>query len=205
MADFISIYSDNPNPKDLQQAVEVLEGGGIIIFPTNTVYGLGCLSNHPQALDRFAKLKGIKLEHAPLSFIFPDIRSLTPYVAPMNSQVFKLVKRLFPGPYALILEAAPKLSKPFQKRKKIGVRISEHPVLKVLLPMLSAPLITSSLHDPDEILDYTTDPETLFEQWETKIDLMLSAGYGSNIPSTVLDLTTTPFEVIREGAGEVPF
>ena len=123
----------------------------------------------------------------------------------MNAPVFKLVKRLFPGPYALILEAAPKLPKPFQKRKTIGIRISEHPILKTLLPLLSAPLITSSLHDPDEILDYTTDPESLFERWESKIDLMLSDGYGSNIPSTVIDLTKNPFEVIRKGAGEIPF
>ena len=205
MAEFISIYSDNPNPKDLQQTVETLENGGLVIFPTNTVYALGCLSNHSLGLGRFAELKGVKLEQAPFSFLFSDIRSFTPYVAPMNAPVFKLVKRLFPGPYALILEAAPKLPKPFQKRKTIGIRISEHPILKTLLPLLSAPLITSSLHDPDEILDYTTDPESLFERWESKIDLMLSDGYGSNIPSTVIDLTKNPFEVIRKGAGEIPF
>ena len=123
----------------------------------------------------------------------------------MNSQTFKLVKRLLPGPYALIMHAANKLHKPFQKRKTIGVRISNHPLLQELLKLLSAPLITSSLHDPDEILDYTTDPENLFQQWEPQIDLMLSDGYGNNIPSTVLDLTTEPFEVIREGVGEIPF
>jgi tRNA threonylcarbamoyl adenosine modification protein (Sua5/YciO/YrdC/YwlC family) len=123
----------------------------------------------------------------------------------MNSKTFKLVKRLLPGPYALIMNAAQKLPKPFQKRKTIGVRISNHPVLQSLLPLLEVPLITSSLHDPDEILDYTTDPENLFEQWESKIDLMLSDGYGNNIPSTVLDLSTDPFEIIREGAGEIPF
>ena len=179
MADFISIYTNTPNPKDLMQAVRVLENGGVIIFPTDTVYGLGCLSNNLKALDRFAAIKGVKLEQAPLSFLFEDIRSLSDYVAPMNSQTFKLVKRLLPGPYALIMHAAHKLHKPF--------------------------LITSSLHDPDEILDYTTDPENLFQQWEPQIDLMLSDGYGNNIPSTVLNLTTEPFEVIREGVGEIPF
>lgn len=205
MADFISIYSTSPNPKDLLHAVKILENGGVIIFPTDTVYGLGCLSTNVKALDRFAKIKGVKLEQAPLSFLFEDIRALSDYVAPMNSQTFKLVKRLLPGPYAFIMHAAPKLHKPFQKRKTIGVRISEHPVLQQLLQLLSAPLITSSLHDPDEILDYTTDPETLFQQWESLIDLMLSDGYGNNIPSTVIDLTSEPFEVIREGAGENPF
>jgi tRNA threonylcarbamoyl adenosine modification protein (Sua5/YciO/YrdC/YwlC family) len=205
MADFISIYSTSPNPKDLHHAVKILENGGVIIFPTDTVYGLGCLSTNVKALDRFAKIKGVKLEQAPLSFLFEDIRSLSDYVAPMNSQTFKLVKRLLPGPFAFIMHATPKLHKPFQKRKTIGVRISEHPVLQQLLQLLSAPLITSSLHDPDEILDYTTDPETLFQQWESRIDLMLSDGYGNNIPSTVIDLTNEPFEVIREGAGENPF
>jgi tRNA threonylcarbamoyl adenosine modification protein (Sua5/YciO/YrdC/YwlC family) len=205
MADFINVYSETPNPKDLLRVTKILNKGGVIIFPTDTVYGLGCLSNNLSALDRFAKIKGLRIEQAPLSFLFQDIRSLSNYVAPMNSKTFKLVKRLLPGPYALIMNAAQKLPKPFQKRKTIGVRISNHPVLQSLLPLLEVPLITSSLHDPDEILDYTTDPENLFEQWESKIDLMLSDGYGNNIPSTVLDLSTDPFEIIREGAGEIPF
>ena len=205
MADFINVYSETPNPKDLLRVTEILNKGGVIIFPTDTVYGLGCLSNNLSALDRFAKIKGLRIEQAPLSFLFQDIRSLSNYVAPMNSKTFKLVKRLLPGPYALIMNAAQKLPKPFQKRKTIGVRISNHPVLQSLLPLLEVPLITSSLHDPDEILDYTTDPENLFEQWESKIDLMLSDGYGNNIPSTVLDLSIDPFEIIREGAGEIPF
>lgn len=205
MADFINVYSETPNPKDLLRVTKILNKGGVIIFPTDTVYGLGCLSNNLSALDRFAKIKGLRIEQAPLSFLFQDIRSLSNYVAPMNSKTFKLVKRLLPGPYALIMNAAQKLPKPFQKRKTIGVMISNHPVLQSLLPLLEVPLITSSLHDPDEILDYTTDPENLFEQWESKIDLMLSDGYGNNIPSTVLDLSTDPFEIIREGAGEIPF
>ena len=205
MADFINVYSETPNPKDLLRVTKILNKGGVIIFPTDTVYGLGCLSNNLSALDRFAKIKGLRIEQEPLSFLFQDIRSLSNYVAPMNSKTFKLVKRLLPGPYALIMNAAQKLPKPFQKRKTIGVRISNHPVLQSLLPLLEVPLITSSLHDPDEILDYTTDPENLFEQLESKIDLMLSDGYGNNIPSTVLDLSTDPFEIIREGAGEIPF
>ncbi len=204
MAAYISFYSKTPNPKHLHEAAEVLHGGGIVIFPTDTVYGLGCLSSSVKGLERFAKIKEVKLEHAPLSFLFRDIKELSQYVAPMNSQTFKLVKKLLPGPYALILHAANKLPKPFQKRKTIGVRISNHPVLQALLPLIDAPLITSSLHDPDEIIDYTTDPENLFARWESKIDLMLSDGYGSNIPSTVIDLTTDPFELIRAGAGEIP-
>ena len=204
MAELITLFSKSPNPRIIGEAAKVLNQGGLLIFPTDTVYGLGCLSNNQKALKRFAKIKDIKIEQAPLSFLFQDIRELTQYVKHMNSTTFKLVKKLLPGPYALIMNAAPKLPKPFHKRKTIGVRISSHVVLQKLLPLLDAPLITSSLHDPDEILDYTTDPEILFEEWESRIDLMLSDGYGQNIPSTVLDLTTEPFQLIREGLGENP-
>jgi tRNA threonylcarbamoyl adenosine modification protein (Sua5/YciO/YrdC/YwlC family) len=205
MAELRVFYSNNPNPKFLAEAARILNQGGLVIFPTDTVYGLGCLSNNEKGLARFAKIKAIKIEKAPLSFLFQDIRELTQYVQHMNSATFKLVKKLLPGPYALIMNAAPKLPKPFHKRKTIGVRISSHVILQQLLPLLDAPLITSSLHDADEILDYTTDPEVLFEQWESRIDLMLSDGYGQNIPSTVLDLTDETFQVVREGLGAIPF
>ena len=205
MAELRTLYSSNPNPKVLEEAARILNQGGLIIFPTDTVYGLGCLSNNEEGLSRFVKIKAIKIEKAPLSFLFQDIRELTHYVQHMNSATFKLVKKLLPGPYAFIMNAAPKLPKPFHKRKTIGVRISSHIVLQQLLSLLDAPLITSSLHDSDEILDYTTDPEVLFEEWESRIDLMLSDGYGQNVPSTVLDLTEEPFQVVREGLGAIPF
>ena len=200
-----TFYSEPLNQKFLKEAAEVLELGGMIIFPTDSVYALGCLSNKSETLKRLAKIKGIKLEHAPLSFIFKDISALSSFVLPMNSQVFKLVNRLLPGPYTFIMHAAQKLSKPFQKRKTIGVRIPDHSVLKSLLPLLNAPLVCTSIHDTDKIIDYTTDPEELLSLWYTDIDLMLSDGYGSNIPSTVIDLTTTPFEILRKGTGAVPF
>jgi len=200
-----TFYSQKPNLIFIEEAVEVLEQGGMIIFPTDTVYALGCLSSQGDRLKDLARIKGVKLEHAPLSFIFEDIRSLSSFVRPMNSQVFKLVKRLLPGPYTLIMEAVQKLPKPFQKRRTIGVRISDHPILKALLPLFSAPIVCTSIHDPDEIVDYTTDPEILLERWDLEIELMLSDGYGSNVPSTVIDLTKNPFEVLREGAGELHF
>ena len=200
-----TFYSKKPNSRHLEEAADVLHNGGMIIFPTDTVYALGCLSTQSQSLSRLAKIKGVKLEQAPLSFIFEDIRALSTFILPMNSQVFKLIKRLLPGPYTFVMQAAHKLPKPFQKRRNIGVRISNHALLKALLPLLNAPIVCTSIHDPDEILDYTTDPETLLERWDDQIDLMLSDGYGNNIPSTVIDLTTNPFKVLREGAGEVPF
>lgn len=205
MAVYEECYSDQPNPSLLKQTATILSKGGLVIFPTDTVYGLGCLSTQKDPLQRLAKIKGVKLEQAPLSFLFSDIRSMANYVAPMNTPIFKMVKRLLPGPYALIMEASAKLPKPFQKRKNIGVRISNHPFLQNLLPLLEAPLVTTSLHDPDKIIDYTTDPELLFERWESQIEMMISDGYGSNVPSTVIDLTQPKFVVLREGAGENPF
>jgi len=205
MAVYQECYSDQPNPSLLKQTATILSKGGLVIFPTDTVYGLGCLSTQKEPLQRLSKIKGVKLEQAPLSFLFSDIRSMANYVAPMNTPIFKMVKRLLPGPYALIMEASVKLPKPFQKRKTIGVRISNHPFLQNLLPLLEAPLVITSLHDPDKIIDYTTDPELLFERWESQIEMMISDGYGSNVPSTVIDLTQPEFVVIREGAGENPF
>ena len=199
-----TFYSNNPNDKFLNEAVDVLESAGMIIFPTDTVYAIGCLSNQSERLKDLAKIKGVKLEHAPLSFIFNDIRDLSEFVSPMNSKVFKLIKRILPGPYALIMESAHKLPKPFQKRRSIGVRIPNHPILKKLLPLLSSPIVSTSIHDTDKILDYTTNPDVLLEQWHTKIDLMLSDGFGKNVPSTVIDVTKNPFEIIREGLGKNP-
>lgn len=205
MAILRTLHSNNPNPKFLEEAAHILNQGKLIIFPTDTVYGIGCLSNNEKGLARFEKVKGVKIEQAALSFLFQDIRELTKYVQHMNSTTFKLVKKILPGPYALIMNSSPKLPKPFHKRKTIGVRISSHIVLQNLLPLLDAPIITSSLHNSDEILDYTTDPEVLFQEWEPNIALMLSDGYGQNIPSTVIDLTEEPFQIVREGLGEVPF
>ena len=200
-----TFYSQPLNEKYLKEAALVLEQGGMIIFPTDTVYALGCLSTKNESLNRLAKIKGAKLEHAPLSFIFKDIREMASFVLPMTSKVFKLIKRLLPGPFTFIMPAAKKLPFPFQKRKTVGVRISDHPVLKNLLPLLSSPIVCTSIHDPDRILEYTTDPEELLLRWDNEIDLMLSYGYGSNIPSTVIDLSVLPFKILRKGAGKIPF
>ena len=199
-----NFYSKKPNLKYINESKEVLENGGMIIFPTDTVYALGCLANQTERLKDIARIKGIKLEHAPLSFLFSDIRSLCSFVSPMDSRTYRFIKSMLPGPYDFIMEAAKKLPKPFEKRKTVGVRIPNHSILKSLLPILSSPIVSTSIHDPDKILDYTTDPEILFEKWNSEIDLMLSDGYGRNIPSTVIDLTKIPYEIVRKGAGDVP-
>lgn len=199
------LYPSSPNERELAKIAVELNKGAIMIYPTDTVYALGCLSNNTIALEKFARLKDIKLEKAPLSFFFEDISGLSAYVKPFDAKIFRLLKSALPGPYAFIMEAVIKLPKPFQKRKTIGVRISDHPVLKALLPFLEAPLLTSSLHDQDEIRVYTSDPDEILSSWDGKVDILIDAGICGNIPSTVVDLTTEPFKLIRQGKGEVSF
>jgi len=202
MADLLKFYQSKPNHKLLKKAAHVLEQGGLIIYPTDTVYALGCLSNNIDGLKRFANIKQIKLDKAPLSFFMRNFSDLSNYVRPLDNSTFKLLKRCLPGPYTFILPCL-KLQKPFERRRSIGIRMAHHPILEALMDLVTAPLITSSLHDEDEILDYTTDPNTIYEYWENNIDLMLEDGFGGNIPSTVVDLCGTEPQLVREGKGDL--
>lgn len=202
MADLLKFYQSKPNHKLLKKAAHVLEQGGLIIYPTDTVYALGCLSNNIDGLRRLANIKQIKLDKAPLSFFMRNFSDLSNYVRPLDNSTFKLLKRCLPGPYTFILPCL-KLQKPFERRRSIGIRMAHHPILEALMDLVTAPLITSSLHDEDEILDYTTDPSTIYEYWENNIDLMLEDGYGGNIPSTVVDLCGSEPQLVREGKGNL--
>ena len=202
MADLLKFYQSKPNHKLLKKAAHVLEQGGSIIYPTDTVYALGFMSNNIDGLKRFANIKQIKLDKAPLSFFMRNFNDLSNYVRPLDNSTFKLLKRCLPGPYTFILPCL-KLQKPFERRRSIGIRMAHHPILEALMDLVTAPLITSSLHDEDEILDYTTDPNTIYEYWENNIDLMLEDGFGGNIPSTVVDLCGTEPQLVREGKGDL--
>ena len=202
MAELLKFYASKPDLKFLKKAAETLEQGGLIIYPTDTVYALGCLSNNLKGLQRLASIKDVKLDKAPFSFFMRDFRDLSQYVKPLDNTTFKLLKRCLPGPYTFILPSL-KLHKPFEKRKSIGIRMAQHPIVVALMDLLKAPLITTSLHDQDEILDYTTDPDVIYERWESSIDLMLEDGFGGNIPSTVVDLCGSTIEIIREGKGDL--
>ena len=200
MAKILNFYNSNPNLKKLKQAANLLEKGALIIYPTDTVYATGCLINQPKTLNKLAGLKGVKLEKARFSFLLKNFEELSKYIKPLENPTFKLLKRFLPGPYTFILPSL-KLSKPFHKRKSYGIRISNHPILNVLHDYLSVPLITTSLHDQDKIIDYSTDPEMIFDKWENHIDLMLEDGYGGNIPSTVIDLCDGDNIILRKGKG----
>ncbi len=202
MAERLKFNESKPNLKFLKKAADTLDRGGLIIYPTDTVYALGCLSNNINSLQRLASIKKVKLEKAPFSLFMRDFSDLSRYTKPLNNSTFKLLKRCLPGPYTFILPCL-KLQKPFEKRKSIGIRIANHPILEGLMDLLKAPLITSSLHDEDEILDYTTDPDLIYERWENYIDLMLEDGFGGNIPSTVVNLCGNELEIIRHGKGDL--
>ena len=202
MAERLKFNESKPNLRFLKKAADTLDRGGLIIYPTDTVYALGCLSNNINSLQRLASIKKVKLDKAPFSLFMRDFSDLSRYTKPLNNSTFKLLKRCLPGPYTFILPCL-KLQKPFEKRKSIGIRIANHPILEGLMDLLKAPLITSSLHDEDEILDYTTDPDLIYERWENYIDLMLEDGFGGNIPSTVVNLCGNELEIIRHGKGDL--
>jgi len=196
------IYPDNPQPREIQRAVDILRDGGVIIYPTDTVYGIGCDISKPRAIDRIARIKGINAEKTRFSFIVYDLSHLSDFTKPIDNQVYKLMKRNLPGPFTFILEAnnqVPKILK--SKKKTVGIRIPDHPVVRELVRVLGNPILTTSVHSEDELLDYTTDPELIHEEMESLVDLVIDGGFGNNIPSTIVDCTGEEIEIVRQGLG----
>ena len=203
MAKFIKIYKENPNPKAIADVVAVLKRGGLIIYPTDTVYGLGCDITNSKALERIAKIKGVKLEKANLSFICHDLSNLSDYVKQIDTSTFKVLKRALPGPYTFILPGAKTLPKAFKKKKTVGIRVPDNAIALEIVKQLGNPIISTSIHDEDEILEYTTDPELILEKWDSIVDMVIDGGYGDNEASTVIDFSGDEPKVIREGKGSL--
>ncbi len=201
MAEFIKIYNENPNPKEIKRVVEVLQRGGLVIYPTDTVYGLGCDITKSKALEKIAWIKGIKLEKANWSFICADLSNLSDYVKQIDTPTFKILKRALPGPYTFILPGNNNLPKEFKKRKTVGIRVPDNNIIKALVEALGNPIVSTSIRDEDDVIEYTTDPELIYEKWKNLVDIVIDAGYGNNIPSTVIDLSGPEPEVVREGLG----
>lgn len=199
----IRLYEDNPNPKQVGQVVECLKQGGLIIYPTDTVYALGCDSQNAKALQQLAKLKGVSLEKAYFSFVCADLSDLSVYAKQLDGATFRILKRALPGPYTFILPSAMALPAPFNKKKTVGIRVPENNIARALAATLGRPIATASLHDQDEIIDYTTDPDSIFEDWNLKVSAIVDAGMGGLVPSTVIDLSQDEPLVMREGLGDV--
>lgn len=203
MAELIRIYEENPNPKDVKRVVDVLRNGGLVIYPTDTVYGLGCDITNTAALERIAQARGVKLEKANFSFICEDLSNLSDYVRQIDTPTFKILKRCLPGPYTFILPGNNNLPTVFKKKKTVGIRVPDNNICKALVAGLGNPIVSTSIRDEDEVLEYTTDPELILEKWDKIVDIVVDGGYGDNVPSTVIDLTTPEPEVIREGKGSL--
>ncbi|WP_350291952.1 L-threonylcarbamoyladenylate synthase [uncultured Croceitalea sp.] len=203
MAEFIKIYDENPNPKEIAKVVKVLRDGGLVIYPTDTVYGLGCDITKTRALEKIARIKGIKLSKANWSFICADLSNLSDYVKQIDTATFKILKRALPGPYTFILPGNNNLPKDFKKRNTVGIRVPDNTIAHTLVSELGNPIVSTSIRDDDDVLEYTTDPELIFEKWQNLVDVVIDGGYGDNVASTVIDLSVSPPEVIREGKGNL--
>lgn len=201
MAEFIKIYEENPNQKEIDKVVKVLQNGGLIIYPTDTVYGLGCDFTNTKALEKIAKIKGVKLEKSNFSFVCNDLSHLSDYVKQIDTPTYKLLKRALPGPYTFVLPGSKSLPKAFKKKKTVGIRVPDNSIARALVANLGNPIISTSIRDEDDVIEYTTDPELIYEKWKDIVEIVIDGGYGDNEASTVIDLTTNEPEIIREGKG----
>ncbi|WP_298348360.1 L-threonylcarbamoyladenylate synthase [uncultured Dokdonia sp.] len=201
MSQFIKLYEENPNPKDLKQIVKILKAGGLIIYPSDTVYALGCDITNAKALEKVAQIKGVKLAKANFSFVCEDLSNLSDYVRQIDTKTFKILKRALPGPYTFILPGNNNLPSSFKKKKEVGIRVPDNEITRAIVRALGNPIVSTSIYDEDEVIEYTTDPELIFEKWQNRVDVIVDGGYGGNVPSTVIDLTGDEPILIREGKG----
>ena len=203
MSELIKLYNENPSEKAIENIVKILKKGGLIIYPTDTVYGLGCDITNTKALEKVAKLKGQKLSKSNFSFICNDLSNLSDYVKQIDTTTFKILKRNLPGPYTFILPGNNNLPKAFKKKNTVGIRVPDNNIALELVKQLGNPIISTSIHDEDEVLEYTTDPELILEKWDNLVDLVIDGGYGDNQPSTVIDLSGDMPIIVREGKGDL--
>ena len=203
-ASFIRLYEENPDPRKITQIVNVLRSGGLIIYPSDTIYGLGCDIFNQKAVDRVRRIKNINDKKMDLAFVCYDLSHLSVYAKNVSTPVFKLMKRILPGPYTFILNASSKVPKILKvKKKKVGIRIPNNRIPREIVQELGNPIVTTSLHDDDKILEYATDPELIYEQYKNHVDLIINGGYGDNQASTIIDYSGEELEIIREGKGEI--
>ncbi|SEK71132.1 L-threonylcarbamoyladenylate synthase [Parapedobacter koreensis] len=200
----LKIYEENPNPKAIQQVVDILHKGGLIIYPTDTVYGLGCDINNQKAIERVCELRGIRPEKANLSFVCYDLTDIAQYTKPFDTATFRVLKKALPGPFTFIFNASSQVPKLLSSKKKtVGIRVPDNPIAREIVRVLGNPILSASIHDEDGIIEYSTDPELIHEKYKDLVDMVIDGGYGGNVASTVVDTTAGEFEIIREGKGDL--
>jgi tRNA threonylcarbamoyl adenosine modification protein (Sua5/YciO/YrdC/YwlC family) len=204
MADFIRLYEENPDPRRVRQIVDILRNGGIIIYPTDTVYGLGCDITNQKAVEKICKIKGINPKKHNFSFVCADLSNISHYTRVITKPVFKMMKKALPGPFTFIFVASSQVPKILHSNKKtVGIRVPNHGVPRAIVEELGQPILSTSIYDEDEIVEYSTDPELIFEKYQNLVDVVIDGGYGSNVPSTILDCTGEEVVVVREGLGQL--
>ena len=198
----VRLFNENPNPREIRKVADILKEGGIIIYPTDTVYGMGCDITNTKAVEKVARIKDIKIEKSNFSFICSDFSHLSLYTKPINNSIFKLIKKNLPGPFTFILEANNNVPKYFKgKKKTVGIRIPENNIIREIVTELGNPIMSTSIHDEDAILEYTTDPELIYEKYKDLVDIVIDGGHGEFTPSTIVDCTGNDIEILREGKG----
>lgn len=204
MAKILKIYPENPQEKHLNEVVETLKKGGLIVYPSDTVYALGCDINNVKVMEKLAQLKGIKLEKAHFSIICNDLSHLSEYTKPIETATFRLLKSKLPGPFTFILEANKNLPLAYKGHKTIGIRVPDHPIPQTIVEKLGNPIVSTSIKDnDDELIEYISDPELIAEKYDHIVDIVIDSGWGDLVPSTIIDLTSGVPEIIRQGKGEL--
>lgn len=203
-SEFIRLYEENPDPKKVKQAVDILRNGGVVIYPTDTVYGMGCDITNQRAVEKICKIKGINPKKHNFSIICADLGNIAQYTRVITKPVFKMMKKGLPGPFTFILEASNVVPKILHSNKKtIGIRVPAHNIPRILVEELGHPILTTSIRDEDDVVEYSTDPELIFEKYQHLVDLVIDGGYGQNVASTILDCTGDEVEIVRQGLGQL--
>src|SRR5210317_1168983 len=201
---FFRLYEENPEQNKIDKIVSILQNDGVIIYPTDTVYGIGCSITSRTAIDQVARFKGMKPGKERFSLIFDSISQISEYAKNIHTPVFKMMKKAFPGPFTFILHSSNKLPKLLNSAKKtVGVRVPHHNIPRTIVEQLGVPIITTSIRDEDEIIEYSTDPELIYEKFSNTVDAIIDGGFGGNVPSTVIDFTGEEIQILREGLGDV--
>ena len=201
MAESIRIHPENPQEKAIDQVVKILKNGGLIIYPSDTVYGLGCDITNLKAMEKLAKLKHTTLDKALFSIICNNLSHLSEFTRPIETSTFRLLKSKIPGPFTFILEANKSLPLAYKGKKTVGIRVPDHPIPQLIVEKLGHPIASTSIKDDDEVIEYSTDPELIAEKYDHLVDIVIDSGYGDNVASTIVDLTSGEPEILREGKG----
>lgn len=201
MAKILKIYPDNPQENYINEVIKTLQDGGLIIYPSDTVYALGCDIYNVKAMEKLARLKNTTLDKAQFSIICNNLSHLSEFTRPIETSTFRLLKSKIPGPFTFILEANKNLPLAYKGKKTVGIRVPEHPIPQLIVEKLGHPIASTSIKDDDEVIEYSTDPELIAEKYDHLVDIVIDSGYGDNVASTIVDLTSGEPEILREGKG----